>query len=333
MDPGRTGGPRCPRARGIAFRALVLVLLAPAVLLGAVRLVEPEGGWAIRLTAFTPLGIPLLVTLLVVLAIAGLRGPRRALLVVPTLVTVLLLGLHVWWFSPRVLGANPPAARGAETITVMTSNLFEGRGEAISLVREASDAGVDILVVEEITPGALTDMERVGLNEVFPHRIGAPGDSIEGTMVFARQELGEPTRLPTVFGSWEVSVGDLRLMAVHPSAPMIPDAWREDHAVILAAARDSAPDLIVGDFNATDDHLPMRALADAGYRDVAELANEGWQPTWPANGLYHLLGIALPPLTGIDHVLVGRTLAGIGTRTVTLDGTDHKVLIAEVALK
>ena len=33
-------------------------------------------------------------------------------------------------------------------------------------------------------------------------------------------------------------------------------------------------------------HRPFfsRALADAGYRSVTELANQGFQPTWPASG-------------------------------------------------
>ncbi len=69
------------------------------------------------------------------------------------------------------------------------------------------------------------------------------------------------------------------------------------------------PDLVVGDFNATADHEPMRSLADAGYRDVGELANEGWQPTWPSGDAVELLGVSVPSLVQIDHVLVGPRLA------------------------
>lgn len=319
------------RRPAIAWWVLVLALLLPAALLSVVRLLEPSSGWAIRLVAFTPLALPLYAAALLLLGIALLHRRDRTVLMGPLLVAMVGLGLHAWWFSPQVLGADPSAARGAEPVTVMTANLMAGRGDAISLMAEASDAGVDILVVEEITPGSLADMERVGLKDVMPYRVGNPVDGVEGTMVFSREPMGEPTRLRTVYGSWEVTVDDLTVFGVHAFAPVSPDAWRDDHAAILSAAVDAQPDLIIGDFNATADHEPMQALADAGFRDAAELANEGWQPTWPANGLYSLLGIPLPTTARIDHVLVASSLAVLGTRTVLLEGTDHRALIAEVA--
>ena len=81
--------------------------------------------------------------------------------------------------------------------------------------------------------------------------------------------------------------------------------------------------------NATPDHDVMRKLDDAGFRDAGELANEGWQPTWPANhvGVFPLL----PPLVRIDHVLLADTLASLGTHTVDIDGSDHYALVATVA--
>ena len=54
-------------------------------------------------------------------------------------------------------------------------------------------------------------------------------------------------------------------------------------------------DLVVGDLNATPDHAPIRELADAGWRDAAELANEGWLPTWPAQRLTPAARPACPP--------------------------------------
>ena len=104
-------------------------------------------------------------------------------------------------------------------------------------------------------------------------------------------------------------------------------------ASLLAAARDHEADLVLGDFNATEDHAPMRSLAAAGYRDVGELANQGWQPTWPASDRWAVLpGIAFP-LAPIDHVLVGPRLAAIGQHTVAVPGSDHRAVVAVVARK
>jgi hypothetical protein len=321
----------------IAWFAL-LALLVPAVALTGIRLAEPDSARATRFEAFTPLALVLYAVALAGLVVAqGLslaaRRAWRAGLVVPALLCATGLALHAWWWSPQVLGANPPPAEGAEPIVVMNANMFAGRGDALELMSAASDAGVDILVVEEITEGILADLDGVGLEEVLPYRAGWPGTDVEGTMVFSREPIGDATPLDTNLGSWEVAVGDLTILAVHPAAPTLPDAWRDDHAAILAAVRADAPDLVVGDLNATNDHAPLRALADAGLRDVAELANEGWQPTWPANGLFHAFGIPLPALARIDHVLVGPELAALGTRTVSIDGTDHRAVIAEVAHK
>ncbi|MCW2766186.1 MAG: hypothetical protein JWO11_2145 [Nocardioides sp.] len=322
------------RLRTVIPWLLLLAVVLPALVLTGNRLLEPSAGQAVRVEAFTPLGLPLYAVALAGLVVAGVaRRGRWRLLVVPTAVCLLGLGLHAWWWSPEVLGANPPPAEGAKPVVVMTANLFAGRGDALALLAEASDARVDILVVEEITGGVFADMERAGLDEVFPHRAGAPGIAVEGTMVFSREPMGAATRLDTNLESWEVTVGDLTILAVHPSAPTMPEAWRDDHAAILAAAREYTPDLVVGDLNATNDHAPLRALADAGWRDVAELANEGWQPTWPANDLFSTVGVPLPTLARIDHVLVGPALAAISSRTVALDGTDHRAVIAEVAPK
>jgi endonuclease/exonuclease/phosphatase (EEP) superfamily protein YafD len=150
-------------------------------------------------------------------------------------------------------------------------------------------------------------------------------------MVFANERLGEPERLATQFDCWVVDVGGLTMIAAHPVAPVDPTGptqWREEHRLIHQAAVDDDVDLIVGDLNASSDHAVLRELGDAGFRDAAELANEGWQQTWPANGV---VVPWLPPIVRIDHVLLSDQLAAVSTRTVDIEGTDHLALVAEVA--
>jgi hypothetical protein len=59
--------------------------------------------------------------------------------------------------------------------------------------------------------------------------------------------------------------------------------------------------------------------------------NKGWQPTWPVNGRLRIGGIALPALVQIDHVLIGPALSALDNRIVRVDGTDHAIVVAEVA--
>ncbi|GAB2460548.1 endonuclease/exonuclease/phosphatase family protein [Nocardioides hungaricus] len=326
------------RARVLVFWAVVVVLLVPAAALTFARVVEPDAGFWIRLEAFTPLALVLYAAAAVLLGVRLLvrRRWRSAASRAATGVLVLALaglGLHAWWFSPQVTGANPPAAEGAEPIVVMTANISSGAGDPVEVVRTASEDGVDLLVVQEITEADLADMERAGLADLLPYRVGEPAYGGDGTMVFSRTELGKGVPLGTLRGGWVVSMGDLTVVAVHAWAPTEPDAWRDDLATVRAAVAENDPDLVVGDFNATADHAPMRALADDGYRDVGELANQGWQPTWPASGRVSLLGVPIPSLAQIDHVLVGPRLAAIGMRIREIPGSDHRAVLAEVARK
>ncbi len=152
-------------------------------------------------------------------------------------------------------------------------------------------------------------------------------------MVFANVELGEATRVDTAWDSWLVDAGDLSLLAVHPHAPTDVDRWREDHALLNETVTSERPDLVVGDLNATPDHAPMRDLAEAGWRSATELANDGWQPTWSPSGFVADAGLPVPHLVHIDHVLLGRALAAEGTWTVDLVDSDHRALLAEIAVK
>ena len=320
------------RLRSVVFWVVVLAALLPGLLLTFTRAVEPEGGRWIRLESFTPYGVPLYLLALLLLAVAAFRG-RRPWTIALAGVAAAGLALHCWWWSPMVTGANPPAPEGAERLRVMTANVYLGQADGPALVEDIADAEIDLLVVPEITEDLLADMERAGLDEVLPYRAGDAEGTGSATMMFATQPLDDPTPLDTRWGGWQVTMGDLTVLGVHPSSPVDPGWWRRDHAEILAAARASDADLIVGDLNATIDHEPMRRLADAGFRSVTELANEGWQPTWPAYGVIDVAGLELPRVVQIDHVLVGPRLAAVGSHTLAIPGTDHRALVAEVALR
>ena len=321
--------------RRLVLSLLLLALLAPAALLTVVRATEPPGGTWVRLVSFTPLALPLYAGAAALLLGRALLPGRRLAWLLAALLVGVPLGVHARWYAPQVAGANPPPSAEAEPFRVMTANALRGRVDALGLVSAASTARADVLVVEEITPTALATMESGGLHTAWPYRVGAPEEGTHGNMVFSRLPLGAAVALPTAFQSWDVTVttpeGPLRLLAVHPFPPTDADRWRADHAAIRATA--PGADVIVGDLNATADHAPLRELAGVGLRATTELANAGWQPTWPANGKFRVLGIPLVPAVQIDHVLIGDRLAALSTHTVELEGTDHLAVVAEVAFR
>lgn len=329
------------RVRGVLRGAGVLLLLVlsfAAVLLTTARLVEPSGAQWLRAEAFTPYALPMYAVLLLV-ALLGLvrgRGAGRGLWGLAALLAVAGLGAHTAWFLPQVSGPAPAASADAPRLTVMTVNQAAGLADPVALLSSATAATADLLVVQEITEATVRRLEEAGLDEVFPERAGQPIDGEFGTMVFSRLDLGEGRPLQGSVGSLAVpvSVGRERLevVAVHAQPPTDARAWREQQQIVGDHVRGARPDLVVGDLNATADHAPMRSLARAGYRSVTELANEGWRPTWPSS--YRLLGVVpVPPLVQIDHVLCGPTMTALRSRTVMIEGSDHRAVVAEVAVR
>ncbi|MDN5894668.1 MAG: endonuclease/exonuclease/phosphatase family protein [Nocardioides sp.] len=314
---------------------LAALVALPAVALTLNRIVQPDAGWAIRLVAFTPFALPFYVVCLLLVIGVLLADPaaRRRAVGVPTVVLALGLVVHASWLAPEFVGRSPDVA--GETFTVMNLNLLRGNADPEQVVRLVEERGVEVLVLEEITDAAVAALERAGLSEVLPHSAGQAGSDVEGTMVFATENIEAVSQIGTGFGAWSMTVrlpqGDVQLAAVHPVAP-VGDArsWRQDFGVLEASQRERPSDLMVGDFNATLDH---RALRELGFDDAAAMVNHGWGPTWPDNGTTDILGVPVPRMVAIDHVLLGDRMAATEVDSASVDGTDHRAVIAEVGLR
>jgi endonuclease/exonuclease/phosphatase (EEP) superfamily protein YafD len=305
------------------------------------RLLEPERGLLVRLTSFTPVAL-LLYFVALALVLGKLVFPSTESVRAWTAVMVVVLvgaGLHAWWISPQFLGSHPDAGDGEPKLQVMTMNLFRGAADPSLVIETAALKRVDILVLEEVTPEALRELEEFGLSEAYPYRAGIPEDGVDGTMAFATYRIRGVDQLDTGFDSWSFDVvlpdGLLRMYAVHARPPYGDAAgWRADLAAIAKAAEnDRELDLLVGDLNATPDHAQFRELIDLDLRSAAERANAGWQPTWPDNGKKTYGWFTMPRLVQIDHVLVGRSMTATSSETFSIKGSDHRALVAEVAFR
>lgn len=322
------------RVRGVVFWVVLVGLLLPALLLTVLRLTTPDVGTAVRGVSFAPLALPLYAAALVLLLGRVLwPGDRlRRAWAVAALAALVPLGIHGWWLAPQFAGAEPSAAEDARAFQVMTANLLRGNADPIEVMEAVAREKVDILVLQEVTPEALAALDKAGLATALPERAGEPGFGVMGTMILATGEISGVHRLDTHLGSYAATValpqGEVRMLGVHPVPPHDAHVWSGELGTIEDAAG-AGVDLLAGDFNATPDHKPMRRIYDAGFRDAAEVANAGWQPTWPANG--SMVGLPSPPVVQIDHVLVGERLTALATRTVDIEGTDHRAVIADVA--
>jgi endonuclease/exonuclease/phosphatase (EEP) superfamily protein YafD len=331
--------------RWLLLGLVVVVLIVPALVLTFARLVQPDSGLWVRLVSFAPYAVVLYVVVFLFLVVAVIRGRGgwRSAAVVFLLVALGGAVLHGWWLSPLWFDTEsgpdrldqPEASTGsvAGDTTVMSVNLMVGQASAARIVDIAARNDVDILVLQEVTPAALDRLRIAGLDQAYLHSAGAAMPGVAGTMVFAEEPLTDITPLDTTIGGWAMTIGgDSTLLAIHPWPPF-GDAseWHADHAAVRRAVGErTGPALVVGDFNATLDHRVVQELLARDFRDAAAGANSGWQPTWPAGGEVTVTGVPIPPMMALDHVLVRGPLHAVDTQTVTIAGTDHRALIAEL---
>ncbi len=328
------------KLRWLLLGLLVTLLLVPAGVLTAARGLDLPGGTWVRLVAFTPYAAALYLVALLLLLIAWARGRGLWRGTARLLAVVALLGvaLHAYWASGPFVGTpQAEATDGTARLRVMTVNLRLGEADPARVVEVAVGRGVGVLVLQEVTPQALTALERAGITPAYPHRVGRPRAGAGGTMVFSQARATGVARVATHADGYRLDLrlpgGRLHLLAVHPRPPTGDvSGWLADQQAVGRAARgDHGPTMIVGDLNATMDHQPLRELVGRGYQDAATQSTAGWQPTWPSAGEVSRLGIEVPPLVALDHVLLRDGLRAVRTTTVEIGGTDHRALLATVA--
>ncbi|QGN51015.1 endonuclease/exonuclease/phosphatase family protein [Micromonospora sp. WMMD558] len=303
--------------------------VVPGVGWAVVRLLGLDRGPLVQLLAFTPYVaagslLPLVLTV-------ALR--RRWPAMVAALTTVALVAV----VAPRAIGSAPPDA-GGPALRLLTANLLAGTADARVLVDLVRRHSVDVLAVQEFTPEIGAELDRLGLDTLLPHRELHPAEGTLGSGLYARFPVSaggvRHNRGGWGFDQAYATVAvpgapPVRVESAHPAAPYALDQvghWRTDLAAQPPATPDGSLSILAGDFNATLDHGPLRALLDTGYVDAAEAAGAGLTGTW---GPYD--GDPIPPVT-IDHVLVDRRIAVRGVSVHPVRGSDHRAVLAVLRL-
>jgi len=307
------------RTRSALLTACAMVLVGVATL-AIVRLTGLDSGTVFALVV---VGIPYAAVVTVVVAVVLAVAKARWL----AGLAVLLLVVQVVWLAPRFTADGVDIPATAPRLRVATINSHVGHVDPRALVDFVRSANVDVLAVEELAPEAITPLDDAGLRELLPYRELRPNDD---SSIYSRLPITSsgPLAAPTLWPQTRAAVSafgrTIDVVAVHTYYPAgDPSVWTRDMAALTTTAGENS--VVLGDFNATLDHAPMRELLAAGLVDAhAELGN-GWAPTWPADRL-------LPPLVQLDHVLHGHGLAAVTTSVHTLPGSDHRLVFAELAL-
>jgi endonuclease/exonuclease/phosphatase family metal-dependent hydrolase len=318
-----------PTARRYRSRTVLWWLLVlPGAGWAAVRLGGWETGPLVQLLAFTPY-----VAVWSLFPLIGALLHRRWIAAAVGAVTALALGGAV---VPRALAADGPAVNGP-AIRVLTANVLVGGADAGLLIRLVRENDVAVLALQEYTPETETTLTTGGLGALLPYRVSGPEIGTTGSAVWSKYPLSatgvrrnqgvgflQAYATVTVPGAPPVLVE-----SVHPTAPYaveVLDEWRGDLARQPKATPDGPLRVLLGDFNATLDHAPLRELIRTGYTDAADAAGQGWIGTW---GPYD--GDPIPPVA-IDHVLVDQRIRVDAVSVHDQPRSDHRAVLARITL-
>ena len=292
----------------------------------AVRGFGLESGFPfIQLISFTPY-----VAAAAVLPLTAALVLRRWLAaVVAGLVTVTLAACVL----PRTF-SDGGALPAGPTLRVLTANMLVGGADAAGIVALVRDNHVDLLALQEYTPEAERALAAAGLPALLPDRSAYPLEGVGGSALYSRLPLHDDgVRLnPYEFGQAQATVtvpgaAPIAVESVHATAPAsswVTDGWARSLAGEPPATGNGQVRVLLGDFNATLDHVALRRLLDTGYRDAADVTGDGFTMTWPYDKVF--------PSVALDHVLADRR---VGVRRVVVHpvpGGDHRAVFAELVL-
>lgn len=327
-EPGPGFEIESPRRRRGAVTFLLGVFTLVFLAYGVVRVLSLETlvdnallVGAMALTPYAAAGCFLLLILTFLL--------KRRILALVALVVALSLGALL---GPRYLSEGQPDAGGAH-LRVMAANLFLGRADARAVVDLVRQQEVDILAMPELTPDAVSALDRAGLAELLPYRVFDDRPGGDGSGIAAKFPLRKVAPMPDTVLSQPSAVvdlpgwDDLELTAVHVQPPLTDEdvrVWRDELAVLPRVTPDKHVRILAGDFNATLDHAAFRTLVDRGYADAGEESGDGLDATWSSLPTG-------PPLT-IDHIVVDSRCAVSSYNVFDVPGSDHNAIVAEVIL-
>ncbi|MFI9402529.1 endonuclease/exonuclease/phosphatase family protein [Nocardia sp. NPDC052316] len=248
-------------------------------------------------------------------------------------VAALVVAGALWTQAPLYVGGSGDA--GEHSVSAMQANLLFDGADPRALVDEVRARNITVLTVNELTPVAVDDLGRAGLDQLLPHRYLSPGRTATGTGIWSSYPLtntveydgfvlNQLSATATIPG-----VGPVSVFAFHPVPPVYGTrVWADELSrlrEILERAPANRPAIVGGDFNATFDHAQFRSMLSGRFGDAAEQAGAGHLATYPTDKRF-------PPLVGIDHILVAGGQAAT-VATVGLPGADHRALVARLHLR
>jgi endonuclease/exonuclease/phosphatase (EEP) superfamily protein YafD len=196
--------------------------------------------------------------------------------------------------------------------------------------KSLAETDADVVVLQEVTRDHASKLQEV-LGARYPYRLGETGLVILSKHPIIAEGLVDRPRCPpriSLMLRWarlDIDGTMFELAGVHLARPFYPTLEQQDVGSVVQFVRSrSLPLIVAGDFNMSPWTEKLARFEGAtGLRRYNTL-----HPTWPMQ--WH--GIPLLPLVATDNVFASRQFAKIGAEAGPRLGSDHRPLIADLAL-
>lgn len=265
------------------------------------------------------------------------------------ILAVLCIAAQVYWQRPFYEGTDhldstiatqavsDNATTGGSYARVMTCNTFRGAADAEQIVKIAREQHVQVLALQEITKSFVERLDAAGIASVLPHALtvsiahGGIGNGLWSAVPMTQTQYAEidsvASNMPAATLWFDDGRVPIRFVSVHTTSPRPGrwDRWYESIEELREQITQSATGsnyVLMGDFNATYDHAPLRDVIGTRFKDAARASGEGLKFSWPADRS------PIPAFSGIDHILVEHNVTVGDVQTVQITGSDHRALLA-----
>jgi len=310
----------------------------------------PVGSWP-PFEVVDIFGLGLFVPLPLLLLLSMLGASRRAGLVL--MLPIVLLALSYGpYFLPRTIPSifRPNSLTSGVTLRVMTANLLVSNDDLSAVAGMIQMERPDVVALQELSPAMAEHLGRE-LRAQYPHQLLEPAPSPMGLGILSRypirpERLGEhlPRECFCQKVAVEVNGRTLTLVNVHPWPPKVgyyrvgrlpvptsfePEQTRRGLQAALAGLEGRVGSTIVlGDFNVGDRQPFYRELRRT-LQDAHAEAGWGLGLSFPALTFEGLPDLSL---VRIDYILHDRSLTARSARTGITPGSDHRHVVADLAL-
>ncbi|MBP6012877.1 MAG: endonuclease/exonuclease/phosphatase family protein [Alphaproteobacteria bacterium] len=304
---------------GTAINAAILGLAA--VVFGALF-----GKFHPLLDLFSQFVLPAIVGAIAVALLAAILGRHVQLLIVMGLAITCLAIAWPWLQQPAKTEATGPRFK------LMSFNVYYNNPDFAGVAKLVQETKPDIVVLLEVLPRVRPGLDAV-VNQ-FPYRVECWQEQWCDALILSRfpltdirASLPEPKfRRPMGAVTIEIEERTLTLFPAHLTLPYPLERTNSQAGEIKEIAATIATiggaRILAGDFNASTWGATMTYACE----QLEFTALTGPDGTWPT---------FLPAQMGIpiDHILASEELALLSRQILTVQGSDHRAVLAEIAFK